>query len=82
MLRVVDELQRLAREEVESRGGRIVKFIGDAALATFDSANTALQEAFSEPELAGFGPVKLKGVPEPMWLYVVGAAEGSSRDLT
>ena len=31
-LRVVDELQRLAREEVESRGGRIVKFIGDAAI--------------------------------------------------
>ena len=44
-LRVVDELQRLASEEVESRRGRIVKFIGDAALATFDSANTALESA-------------------------------------
>ena len=36
-LRVVDELQRLAREEVESRGGRIVKFVGDAVLTVFDS---------------------------------------------
>ena len=46
-LAVVDELQTLAREEVESRGGRIVKFVGDAVLTVFDSADAALRSALA-----------------------------------
>ena len=149
-LKVVDELQRFAREEVEARGGRIVKFVGDAVLAVFDSADAALrsalalQDAFSRSDVVNehdcalstglhlgevvqaddgdvygdgvniaariegqagagqvvvsedvhrllrqqaehsfkpFGPVKLKGVEEPMWLYVVGAP-GSHLSVT
>ena len=140
-LEVVDELQRIAREEVESRDGRIVKFQGDAVLTVFDSADAALRAALAlRDEFTGsevvqrhecalrvgvhlgdvveaddgdvygdgvnvalriegqaeagqvvvsedvyrllreqadhgfnpFGPVTLKGVAEPMWLYVVG----------
>ncbi len=54
---VVEELQRLAREQVESRGGRIVKFVGDAVLPVFDSTDAALdaalalQESFSASEI-------------------------------
>jgi class 3 adenylate cyclase len=142
-LAVVDELQRIAREEVEARDGRIVKFQGDGVLSVFDSADASLRSALAlrdgftgseaarrhecairigvhvvevveaedgdvygdgvntasriegqaEPgqvvvsegvhrllkqqaahEFGRFGPVKLKGVPEPMWLYVVGEA--------
>ena len=47
-LKVVDELQRSAREEVEARGGRVVKFLGDAVLAVFDSANHALASALDQ----------------------------------
>ena len=56
-LAVVDELQRLAREEVESLGGRIVKFVGDAVLTVFDSTDAglkaalALQESFSDSDI-------------------------------
>ena len=143
-LEVVDELQRIAREEVESREGRIVKFQGDAVLTVFDSADAALRSALAlrdgftdsavvqehecglrigvhlgevveaeDGDVYGdgvnvasriegqadagqvvvsedvyrllrqqadhgfhpFGPVALKGVEEPMWLYVVGAPE-------
>jgi len=49
-LAVVDELQRLAREEVEPRGGRIVKFQGDAVLAVFDSTDSALDSALALQE--------------------------------
>ena len=140
-LSVVDELQRIARKEVESRDGRIVKFQGDAVLSVFDSADAALKSALAlqadfnaaqvvqdsecalriglhlgeiveaddgdvygdgvnvasriegqaqagqvvvseavqallkqqaEHSFHPFGPVKLKGVEEAMWLYVVG----------
>ena len=46
-LAVVDELQRIAREEVERVRGRIVKFQGDAVLAVFDSTDAALRAALS-----------------------------------
>ncbi|GMR14153.1 MAG: hypothetical protein BMS9Abin29_2390 [Gemmatimonadota bacterium] len=54
-LAVVDELQALSHQAVEGKG-RVVKFLGDAALAVFDSTNAALesaialQRAFAESE--------------------------------
>ncbi|MFV2007821.1 MAG: adenylate/guanylate cyclase domain-containing protein, partial [Longimicrobiales bacterium] len=54
-LAVVDELQALSYEAVDGKG-RVVKFLGDAALAVFDSTNAALesaialQRAFAESE--------------------------------
>lgn len=45
-LAVVDELQALSHQAVEGKG-RIVKFLGDAALAVFDSTNAALESAFA-----------------------------------
>lgn len=44
---IVGELQRLARETVEAHGGLVVKFIGDAALAAFDSTEVAIRSAFA-----------------------------------
>ena len=46
-LEVVDDLQRFAREETEAHGGRVVKFVGDAVLAVFDSADAALRSALA-----------------------------------
>lgn len=54
-LAVVDELQALSHQAVAGKG-RVVKFLGDAALAVFDSTNAALesalalQKAFAESE--------------------------------
>jgi class 3 adenylate cyclase len=56
-LAVVDEFQRLSRECV-SDNGRVVKFLGDGALAIFDSTNRALEsaialrDAFADSEIA------------------------------
>jgi class 3 adenylate cyclase/tetratricopeptide (TPR) repeat protein len=56
-LHAVDELQRIATATVEGGDGRIVKFIGDAVMAVFDSttgaisAGLALQEGFEGSEL-------------------------------
>jgi class 3 adenylate cyclase/TolB-like protein/tetratricopeptide (TPR) repeat protein len=46
-LDLVSALQRLATEEVEARGGRVVKFLGDAVLAEFASAEGALDGALT-----------------------------------
>jgi eukaryotic-like serine/threonine-protein kinase len=56
-LAVVEELQKLATETVQARGGRIVKFMGDAVLATSESTDGAvraaldLQGAFTQSQL-------------------------------
>lgn len=44
-LAVVEAFQELAEREVEEHGGRLVKFIGDAALAEFTSTSAAVQAA-------------------------------------
>jgi class 3 adenylate cyclase/TolB-like protein len=46
-LLLVTVLQQLAREEVQARGGRVVKFIGDAVLAEFNSTDAALRGAIA-----------------------------------
>ncbi len=46
-LRLVAELQAAAEREVETRGGRVVKYVGDAALATFESAARAVEAALA-----------------------------------
>jgi eukaryotic-like serine/threonine-protein kinase len=46
-LTLIDILRGTARQEVESLGGRIVKFIGDGVLAEFASADAALRAALN-----------------------------------
>lgn len=46
-LQVVEELQRISTESVESVGGRVVKFVGDGVLAVFDSTDAALKAALA-----------------------------------
>jgi TolB-like protein/class 3 adenylate cyclase/Flp pilus assembly protein TadD len=45
--RLVQCFQRLAREQTAHRGGRLVKFIGDSALAEFGSTEAAVCAALS-----------------------------------
>ncbi|MBW3660532.1 MAG: adenylate/guanylate cyclase domain-containing protein [Gemmatimonadetes bacterium] len=52
-LEVVAELHRVARSEVERHGGRVVKLLGDGALAEFDSADSAARAALAVRR--GFG---------------------------
>ena len=81
-LAVVDELQRLAREEVESHGGRIVKFQGDAVLTVFDSTDAALraalalQESFSASEI-----VQEKGCALRIGVHVGEIVEAEDGDV-
>ena len=49
-LKAVDELQRLSKDSVESHGGRIVKYVGDAVLTVFDSADAAVRSALALQE--------------------------------
>ncbi len=49
-LRVVQSFQESAREVVRRHGGRIVKFIGDAAMADFPSTESAVRAAAALPE--------------------------------
>jgi TolB-like protein len=46
-LLLVTVLQQLAREQVDAHGGRIVKFLGDAVLADFNSSDSALRAALA-----------------------------------
>ena len=46
-LRTVRELQRIARTQCHARGGRVVKLVGDAVLAVFDSADGAAWAAMA-----------------------------------
>ena len=60
---VVELLQEVARRAVEGRGGRVVKFIGDAVLAEFTSTDDAVRSAIemrnrfaAESRSRGLGP--------------------------
>ena len=44
-LRIVGELQRSARDQCEARAGSVVKVVGDAVLAVFDSVDRAVHAA-------------------------------------
>lgn len=63
---VVHELQALAEEAVATHSGRVVKHLGDAVLAVFDSTNSAveaalyLQESFRGSESASAHEVALR----------------------
>lgn len=46
-LHLVGELQRMAHDEIEAHSGRIVKFIGDAVLAVFESGGDAVAAALA-----------------------------------
>jgi class 3 adenylate cyclase/TolB-like protein len=49
-LRIVQSFQESAREVARRHGGRIVKFIGDAAMAEFSSTESAVRAAAALPE--------------------------------
>jgi len=57
-LKLVEEFQATSNREVEGHSGRVVKFVGDAVLAVFESAGKAvdaalgLMEGFNEGDLA------------------------------
>jgi class 3 adenylate cyclase len=44
---LVGRLQEAARREVDAQGGRVVKFVGDAVLAVFESVDGALRAALA-----------------------------------
>jgi len=46
-LRLVAELQAIANREVAAHSGRVVKFVGDAVLAVFESAGSAVDGALA-----------------------------------
>ncbi len=46
-LDLVSELQAVTRREVSERGGRVVKFVGDAVLSVFESAGRAVEAALA-----------------------------------
>jgi class 3 adenylate cyclase len=55
-LEVVDEFQRLVRQEVGEKG-RVVKFLGDGALSIFDSAQRAIESAIRLRDAFEVSPV-------------------------
>ena len=81
-LAVVDELQRLARDAVEPRGGRIVKFVGDAALTVFDSTDTALKAALALQEsFSASDVVQEKDCALRIGVHIGEVAEGEDGDI-
>jgi pentatricopeptide repeat protein len=55
-VRLVNQLQALARITVEAHGGRVVKFVGDAVLAAFPSTDEAVRAALEvQQQFAGGG---------------------------
>ncbi|HEU4463575.1 MAG TPA: adenylate/guanylate cyclase domain-containing protein, partial [Gemmatimonadota bacterium] len=48
-VRLARSFQRAAREVVERFGGRVVKFLGDGALAEFPSSEMAVRSAYALP---------------------------------
>ena len=46
-LRVVEAFQQSVRDEVTANGGRVVKFLGDGALAEFSSTESAVRAALA-----------------------------------
>jgi len=53
-VRLVDRLQEITGQKVEGHGGRVVKFVGDAVLASFKSTDDAVRAALEvQEEFAG-----------------------------
>lgn len=81
-LQVVGELQRIARAAVEARGGRVVKFIGDAVLTVFDSADSALHAALEMQELfAASDVVRSHGVALRVGVHLGEVMEAPDGDV-
>ena len=81
-LHLVDLLQALSRDTVERRGGRIVKFMGDGALAEFPSTEAAVRAAHAL--MAGFGDRAREAVGEGtlrIGVHVGDVAAGQDGDL-
>lgn len=64
-LRQLEDFQRVSRTAVEAAGGKLIKFVGDGALAEFGSADAAVragvaaQSAFAEAAVPG-APYRLR----------------------
>lgn len=72
-LEAVAEFQAAARRAIEGRGGRVVKFLGDGALAEFASARGALEAALA---LCGSFPVGGGGGARPATAVRIGLHVG------
>jgi class 3 adenylate cyclase len=87
-LRVVRELQRIARMQCDARGGRIVKLRDESVLAVFDSADGAvrgalgLRDAFlNSPEVQS-PEVRSPAVSIRIGLHLGDVAEGGDGDIS
>jgi adenylate cyclase len=68
-LKLVAELQAVANREVAAHSGRVVKFVGDAVLAVFESAGSAVDAALAL--LVGFNQAaKKEGIEATLRLGV------------
>jgi class 3 adenylate cyclase len=80
-LAVVDELQALSHRSVEGKG-RVVKFLGDGALAVFDSANAALDSAVSlQKAFAASDTVRSHGCSLSIGVHVGEVVEAEGGDV-
>ena len=80
-LAVVDELQGLSRRAAEGRG-RIVKFMGDGVLATFDSTSNALLAAVDlEERFAASEVVKRHGCSLSVGVHLGEVVEAEDGDV-
>ena len=78
-LETVAAFQAAARKAVEGRGGRVVKFLGDGALAEFASARLALEAAL---ELCrSFPEAGSRATPIRIGLHVGEVASATDGDL-
>ena len=81
-LRVVRELQRIAKKHCQARGGRVVKLMGDAVLAVFDSADGAVRAAISlRDEFLGSREAKTAEVSLRIGVHVGEVADSPDGDV-
>jgi len=81
-LRVVRELQRIARMQCDARGGRLVKLLGDAVLTVFDSADGAVRAAVGLRDAFLQSPeVQAAGVSVRIGLHLGDVAESVDGDI-
>ena len=81
-LRVVRELQRIAKKHCQARGGRVVKLMGDAVLTVFDSVDGAVRAAIAlRDEFLGSDEAKAGGVSIRIGVHVGEVSDAPDGDV-
>ncbi|MFC1791575.1 protein kinase [Gemmatimonadota bacterium] len=81
-LRVVRELQRIAKKHCQARGGRVVKLMGDAVLTVFDSVDGAVRAAIAlRDEFLGSDEAKAAEVSLRIGVHVGEVADAPDGDV-